>query len=136
MKEHMNPRRLIGSLLVLALLAGSTFVPLARAACAIPKANTAACPSCARGPSSTGASVAADRSCCAAPSTLAERDPATVLPNGGFGDPRTLGTLAAAAILPAAHSSIVVSMRRDSWTVAAHPPGLSPPLLRTTILLI
>ena len=127
----MNPRRLIGSLVVLALLAGSTFVPLARAACALPKANTAACPSCASGPSSTGASVAADRSCCAAPSSLAERDPATVAPNGGF-----VETLAAAAILPAAHGAIVVSMQRDARTVAARAPGFSPPLLRTTILLI
>ena len=132
----MNPRRLIGSLVVLALLAGSTFVPLARAACALPRASTAACPSCASGPSSTGASVAADRSCCAAPSSLAERDPATIAPNGNYGDPRTLGALAAAAILPAAHGAIAVSMQRDARTVAARPPGLSPPLLRTTILLI
>jgi hypothetical protein len=131
MKEHMNPRRLIGSLVVLALLAGSTFVPLARAACAIPKANTAACPSCTGGPSPTGASVSTDRSCCAAPSSLAERDPATVAPSSG-----SVETLSAAALLPAAHAAIVVSMRRDARTVAARPPGLSPPLLRTTILLI
>lgn len=131
----MNPRRLIGSLVVLALLAGSTFVPLARAACAIPKANTAACPSCASGPSSTGASVATDRSCCAAPSSLAERDPATVVPNAA-GDRQSLETLAAAAILPAGHSAIVVSMQRDARRLAAHPPAVSPPLLRTTILLI
>ncbi|HYJ33158.1 MAG TPA: hypothetical protein VE326_08060 [Candidatus Binatia bacterium] len=129
----MNARRLIGSLVVLALLLGSTFVPLARAACALPRANTAACPSCAGAPSSAEASLAADRSCCAAPSTLAERDPATFVPGGGPGDDRAP---AAAVILPSARVAIAVLAPRASQAVAADPPGPSPPLLRTTILLI
>jgi hypothetical protein len=133
MKEHMNSRRLIGSLVVLALLLGSTFVPLARAACALPRANAAACPSCAGALPSAGASLTTDRSCCAAPSNLAERDPATFVPTGGPGDDRAP---AAAVILPAARGPIVVLAPRASLAVAAHPPGLSPPLLRTTILLI
>lgn len=117
---------------MLALLAGPTFVPLARAACALPKADTTTCPSCASVPMPAGATVAADRSCCAAPASLAERDPATVALDRGAGDTRLL----AVAVTPSVGSVPVLLDASGASRARAHSPGSSPPLLRTTILLI
>ena len=125
----MNLRRVIGSFLALSLLAGSTFVPLARAACAVPKAK-AACPSCAGGARSTAATVTVDRSCCAAPSSLSDREPATVAPDRA-GD-RVLGE---AVLVSTAAAGIIVAPI-PSPRHAPALPGASPPNLRTIILLI
>lgn len=125
----MNHRRVIGSILALAMLAGTNLVPLARAACAVPKPKVAACPSCNGSPSSQAASISVDRSCCAAPSSLSERAPATVSSDRGF-DQRVL---AVAVVVSTTHVLVAVAPPR------AFPPALpgpSPPLLRTTILLI
>lgn len=130
----MNLRRVIGSILALSLLAGSTFVPLARAACAVPTARTAACPSCAGAPLSSAAAVTVDRSCCAAPASLSEREPATVASDRGTGsgDPRDVGV---AALAPATGLLTVVALTGSPRLLPA-VPGASPPHLRTTILRI
>ena len=124
----MNLRRVIGSFLAMSLLAGSTFVPLARAACAVPKAK-AACPSCAGGARSTAATVTVDRSCCAAPSSLSDREPATVAPDRA-GD----RVLEAVLVSTAAVGIIVAPIPSPRHLPAL--PGASPPNLRTTVLLI
>lgn len=126
----MNHRRLIGTILALALLAGSTFVPLARAACALPKAK-AACSSCVNGPTSSSTALTTDRSCCAAPASLAEREPATISSDRN-GDHRTT---AAAVLVSAAHVPALVVLVRPHRHLAG-APGVSPPHTRTTILLI
>jgi hypothetical protein len=128
----MNHRRVIGSLLALALLAGSVFVPLARAACAIPKAERASsCPSCSSTPVSGETSVSADRSCCAAPPSLSDRDPATLGTDRGdhrSSDASPLLSEAAAAGVPASSTALRL--------LPARVPGSSPPLLRSTVLRI
>lgn len=128
----MNPRRLIGSMLALALLAGSALVPLARATCAVPKAKTAACPGCAGGSAPAGPVVTVDRSCCAAPASLSEREPATVGSDRGAGDHRVL----AAAVLVSGARVLTVVALTASPRILPDTPGASPPRLRTTILLI
>ena len=125
----MNLRRVTGFILALSLLTGSLFVPQARAACAVPKAK-AACPSCSGGPSSTAAAVTVDRSCCAAPSSLSEREPATAAPDRA-GD----RSLADAVLLSTAAAGFVVAPT-PSPRHAPALPGASPPRLRSTVLLI
>jgi len=127
----MNHRRVIGSILALSLITGSAFVPLARAACAVPRANAPACPSCADQPASAAASVTMDRSCCAAPASLGERDPATVA-SVRSGDDHVI----AATVPVFTPSAWIVSTPPRSPRVTPAPPGASPPPLRTTLLLI
>jgi hypothetical protein len=125
----MIHRRLIGSILALALLAGSTFVPLARAACAAPKARTA-CPACAGGSAPAGPVVSMDRSCCAAPASLSEREPATVSSDRS-GGPR----VAPAVLVSSAHLPAAVALAGPS-RIQPRTTGASPPHLRTTLLRI
>lgn len=128
----MNHRRLIGSILVLASLAG-TFASPARPACALPRATIAVCPGCATACFPGAApSVSADRSCCAAPSSLADREPATVAPDPAFGsgDARALMVLVPIPGGFADHAAI------PAPRAISDPPGASPPVLRTTILVI
>lgn len=125
----MNYRRAIGSILALALLAGGNLLPPTKAACAIPTAKADACPSCVPAPAAETAALSADRSCCAAPSSLTEREPARIAPDRS-GDPRVFGL---AVIVPAARVLIAVDTPR---ALPVEPPGASPPILRTTILLI
>jgi hypothetical protein len=129
----MNQRSLIGIALVAALLLGQTFVPSTRAACAVPQAKApAACPSCTGGPASAEApAVTADKSCCAAPSTLSDREPARVAP-GRSGAHQVLGV----AFLAPTSRLLVVVAAPERLAPAPDPPGSSPPHLRTTILLI
>jgi len=124
----MNHRRLIGSIVALALLAGSTPVVPSRAACAAPKAK-ATCPSCVPAPSTESAAISSDRSCCVESSSFAQREPARVAPDRS-GEQRVLGV---AVVVPAARVLIALSPPRSHF---AERPGASPPLLRTTILLI
>jgi hypothetical protein len=128
----MNPRRVIGVSLALALFAGQTFVPVARAACAVPRAKApAACPSCVGERPTAATSMKADRACCAAPQSVADREPATLAPDR-TGEPRVLS-----AVLPLPSARLLVAWDGDASTghSRAGPPG-SPPHLRTTILLI
>lgn len=127
----MNHRRVIGSLLTFALLTGQTFVPMARAACAVPKPKASACPVCFGAPSSEAAAISTDRSCCAAPLSITDREPASLSAERAR-DPRVL---VVAEVLPAARVCIAVP---PSHAPPLEPgrPGASPPNLRTTILLI
>jgi hypothetical protein len=127
----MNHRRLIGSILTLALLAGSVFVPLARAACAMATAKTASCSSCTGAPWSRGAAVSMDRSCCAAPSSASDREPATL--GSDRGDHRSSDSCP--LLSPEASGSV----RAGIAATPSHPtrlPGSSPPPLRSTVLRI
>jgi len=125
----MIQRRLIGSILLTALMAGSAIVPLARAACAGSMAKAPACPSCASLPESDTPRISMDRSCCAAPA-ISERDPAT------FASARSAEhrALAMVVIVPAAR--VLVDATERVVGITSDPPASSPPILRTTILLI
>ncbi|MGE5179549.1 MAG: hypothetical protein ACM3PF_10675 [Bacteroidota bacterium] len=126
----MNHRRVIGSILTLALLAGSVFVPLARAACAAPGPKAASCPSCSAAPLTGDASLSTDRSCCAAPPSLSDREPATT---GSYrSDDAGLG----GATLLSSPSALARETALEAHPFPARLPGSSPPLLRTTVLRI
>jgi len=129
----MIHRRVIGSALALALLAGQTFVFAGRASCAAPRgAKPPACSACAAGAPSGRLSITADRSCCAAPKAAAEREPATI-------------QSARSAESRPDHGALPYHLNRgDSVTLRVDPPRSleSPPSLvdiphrRTTVLLI
>ena len=127
----MHSRRVIGFALALAVLVGQTIVPLARAACAGSPSKAPACPSCAAEPAPTGLTFEADRSCCAAASSLSDREPATISSDraGDHGMDRALLAAAPSAPIPA-------GLLRPIPAYPTESPGSSPPLLRTTILLI
>lgn len=130
----MSRRRVIGSILSLAILAGalSSAAPFARADCAPPKAKAEACPSCAPAPGAGTAAISADRSCCVTTTSLTEREPARIAPVRSH-RPGETRILAAAVVVPAARVLIAVSPRPS---LAVERTGASPPPLRTTLLLI
>ena len=130
----MRHHSAIAIVVALALLGGQTVLPLGRAACGAWKGEAApACPSCAAGlPASSTLSMSVDRSCCAAPKALAERAPATIGADRS-GDNRLPGP---SAILPLSDTPAARTLFREARAYPPEPSGSSPPLLRTTILLI
>jgi hypothetical protein len=126
----MNARRAIGVALTLALVLGQTLVPIVRAACAMPRgAAPPACSFCA-GSREGGASLGADRSCCAA-KAVAERDPATVASSRPHESRLETVTLIASAWIPAAMPFAVSTHFCDT-----PPPLFDSPHRKTTVLLI
>lgn len=128
----MNSRRVIGIALAVSVLLGQALVPLARAACAVSRSEAPSCPSCAARAVSEDAALATDRSCCAAPVSLSDREPATAASDRGV-DHRLP---AAAALASVARAPIVSGLLRAARDSRIELHGTSPPLLRTTILLI
>jgi hypothetical protein len=131
----MNARSVIGSVLTLALLAGQAFVPLTRAACGMPRGDAPpACSFCAgaRAPGALdGASLVADRSCCAAQKPPAERDPATVSASRGHESRAETVAVVAPACVSTAIPIVTGTNLRES-----PPPLFDSPHRRTTVFLI
>ena len=127
----MRSRRIIGLALALAVLVGQSLVPMARAACAASHRKAPACPSCASEPAGSGLSLSIDRSCCAPPASLSDREPATLNSDQTGGDHRAQNATSAAAPTPG------LADRFDTAPIVpSAPPEPSPPRFRTTILLI
>jgi hypothetical protein len=131
----MNTRSVIGAVLTLALLAGQALVPLTRAACGMPRgAAPPACSFCAGARASgapDGASLVADRSCCAAQKPPAERDPATVSASRAHESrAETVAVIAPTCVSTAIPIVTGTNLRE------APPPLLDSPHRKTTVLLI
>ncbi len=131
----MIARSVIGSVLTLALLAGQTLVPLTRAACGMPRgAAPPVCSFCAGARASgapDGASLVADRSCCAVQKPPAERDPATVSDSRAHESRAETVAVVAPACAFAATPIVTGTNLRE-----APPPLVDSPHRKTTVLLI
>ncbi len=131
----MIARSVIGSVLTLALLAGQTLVPLARAACGMPRgAAPPACAYCAGAAASgalDGASLVADRSCCAVQKPPAERDPARVSDSRAHESRTGMAAVVAPACGPMSAPIVTGTNLRE-----APPPLFDAPHRKTIVLLI
>ena len=128
----MHLHRTVVIALTLALFSGQTLVSVHRAACAMPRgANPPSCARCAGHDSSPVLSFSADRSCCAAAKAAADREPARIAPERS-----TQTRLPMVALLPVAAPLDKSAASRLTHAFETPPLDPSPPLLRTTILII
>lgn len=128
----MHLRRTVVIALALALFSGQTLVAVQRAACAMPRGtNPPTCARCAGHDASAARSLGADRSCCAAATTTADRAPARIASERSS-ETRVL----TAANVPVAATMATLTAFRPTTSFETPPSYSSSPHLRTTILLI